>query len=183
MCFDPLTLGTGVLQYGMNVFDASRANDQRRKDYAVAAELTNEQVVQNYLSMALKQSSEIEASHQRVQDMADQTREAMGIARTRAAASGVTGNSVQAMLQEFERDQGYFSAMETRNLQIAEANNVIEGQQIYTKAQASLFQARPQMVQPQNPLGAALQIGLQAYNKSQENAWKETVTKNLNDGK
>lgn len=177
MCFlDPASLAVGGLQYGIGAFQTIQSNNQKRKDYRVATELTNDQVVQNYLSMAIRQNSEAEAANQRIQDISNQTKEAMGVARARAAQAGVSGKSVEAMLNEFERDQGVFTANELRSLQIQEANASVEAKSIYTRAQSSLFQARPAMTPLENPLGAALRIGLGAYAREQDKAMMRDIT-------
>jgi hypothetical protein len=146
-------------------------------------ELGTERALQNYrlqTSQAYKRmQQEREATGQEIREVARQSRRAQATGTVSAGEAGVTGKSVDAMLDDFERQELMYQTNIKRNQEWREDNtkDQLEAIRIGTQGRVEDLQFMP--AQRPSFLGAALRIGGQVAGYY---AAQPTFTDNLGGG-
>ena len=161
MC-DPATMMTvagTATQYVGQQQQASAQNAMNRQ----RQELGTERALQNYrlqTSQAYKRmQQEREATGQEIREVSRQSRRAQATGAVSAGEAGVTGKSVDAMLDDFERQELMYQTNIKRNQEWREDNtkDQLEAIRIGTQGRIEDLQFMP--AQRPSFLGAALRIG------------------------
>jgi len=161
MC-DPATAmmvaGTAV-QYQGQQSQARRqdAFNRRRQEEGTQRALENYGLQTKQATSRLQQES-ISAS-QEISEVGRQARRAQSVATVAAGEAGVGGKSVNALLDDFERQELFYTTDVRRNLEWKESNmaDQLEAIRIGTQGQIENLQFMP--MQRPSFLGAALRIG------------------------
>ena len=184
MC-DPATAmmvaGTAAQYYGQEQQAKSQDafNSQRQA-------LGTERALQNYrlqTSQAYKRiQQEREATGQEIREVSRQSRRAQSTGAVSAGEAGVTGKSVDAMLDDFERQELMYQTDLKRNQEWKEENiaDQLEAVRIGTQGHIEDLQFMP--AQRPSFLGAALRIGgtIGDYFASVPNVEQGSSVQNLN---
>jgi hypothetical protein len=161
MC-DPVSVAV-VGATGLAVGDEFIANDERRKQNKLKEEAADlhRRVFDNKVEAVGKEfrGKRIQASEAKQQRSIEAMR-ARALSQTSASASGVTGLSVDAVLDDFTRQEGVGNSSidHSLNLQASSTNTALRGLALGTEGQ--LFNLRKEAF---NPLAAALRIGKSAF--------------------
>jgi len=157
MC-SPIALGViglvgSAASAGIGIAQTNAANSRNAKQFEAAAEISNKQVVQQYDSLQLRNVVDEGKTFSTIQSSVSQLEEAKGVAIARAADSGVAGASVVALLQEFESDTGTAVSLEQRNARLRRAQLLAQEKSLFTRTQAAILGATPQVVNPPDIIG------------------------------
>jgi hypothetical protein len=161
MCIPAAAIGIGatVAQTLSGYIGAGQADAANEEAYKRASALANEQAAGDYFQLTLRQATEASAAAARIQEIEDESREGMATAVARAAEAGVSGNTVQAVANEFVADQGRAVAMELRNKHLIEAQLQAEKEAVHSRTKAAIFGARPSPAKRPDLLGAIFEVG------------------------
>jgi len=161
MC-DPATMMTvagTATQYVGQQQQASAQNAMNRQ----RQELGTERALQNYrlqTSQAYKRmQQEREATGQEIREVSRQSRRAQATGAVSAGEAGVTGKSVDAMLDDFERQELMYQTNIKRNQEWREDNTKDQLEAIRIGTQGRIEQLQFMPAQRPSFLGAALRIG------------------------
>jgi len=160
MC-DPVSMAVAAGSLG--VADVLMENDNRRKQNKLKEEAADlhRRVYRNQVESVGKEfrGKQIQASETKQQRSIEAMR-ARAFSQAGASASGVTGLSVDAVLDDFTRQEGTGNSSidNSLKLQASSTNTAIKGLALGTEGQ--LFNLRKEKF---NPLAAALKIGKAAF--------------------
>tara|TARA_R100000808_G_scaffold13906_1_gene33288 strand:- start:1733 stop:2290 length:558 start_codon:yes stop_codon:yes gene_type:complete len=138
----------------------ARAQDRMNRQ---RQQLGTQRALENYklqTSQAYRRlSQEREAAANEIGEVARQSRRAQAVGVVSAGEAGVTGKSVNAMLDDFERQELFYQTKVRRELEFKEGNitDQLEAIRIGTQGRIENLQFMP--AQRPSFLGAALRIG------------------------
>jgi hypothetical protein len=161
MC-DPVTIAV-VGATGLAVGDEFIANDQRRKQNKLKEEAADlhKRVYNNRVESVGKEfrGKQIQAGEAK-QQRSIEAMKARALSKTGASASGVTGLSVDAVLDDFTRQEGTGNSTidQSLKLQASSTDTALKGLALGTEGQ--LFNLRKEEF---NPAAAALRVGGKAF--------------------
>lgn len=150
--------GFNILQQGMQ---ASAANRLGRRQYTQNRDEAIRAMVQQYTGTQRRVIEEREAAAQGLQQMLREAQEAVGTVR--ASTTNVEGASVEALVRDYERQETIRIGVAETNLRNFEVRAQEELEAIRSQAQSRINAGIPTPVQTPNLLGAAIQIGTQAF--------------------
>ena len=172
MCLPaPLLMAAQGAQAVQGMVNAGAADSANAKAYKQAANLANEQAADEYFQLSLRQATEASAASARIQEIEADATEGMGSAIAAAAEAGISGNTVVAVTQEFQRDQGQAIAMELRNKHLTEAQLQLEKESVHDKTKAAIFGQRPAPAKRPDLLGTLFTMGATA---AKPGAWSRS---------
>lgn len=168
MCTPALMVGLAIssAQAVIGYQAESAAADVQNEMYRQNALNANQSAINQYNDVALRRSQEQEAAGQKKIETARDARAAAAETTVSAGTAGVSGLSVQGLLQEIMGREGTANASIDRNLQMTEQQltNQMKGIEAETTNRINSVQRAPKP----SFLNAGLQIGasaLGAYNQ------------------
>jgi hypothetical protein len=135
----------------------SEARSQVIGDAAVAA------AVQKFSQLSRRGIQEREASSRQIQNIARQARQAGGGIKAGAGASGVEGNSIDALTRDFEAQE--LARIEVTRTDLANTEQGIQDQfkGVSAEAESRIFNAAGNPVARPSIFGALLSIGTSSF--------------------
>ena len=108
MC-DPVTLTTiAVVSGGAQYIGQRRMARQQARYQARASEMERQRAMQEQSAMRIRQAQEQEAANRELADVSLKARESLAKARTSAGEAGVSGASVEALLDDYTRQEAAY---------------------------------------------------------------------------
>lgn len=127
------------LQYMGQKQAADSSNNFQQYQYDQAQRLANENLLQQYKSIAMRQQEERAAASQQVQKIQEEGFAALGEAAVASGDSGVYGNSVSVLMDDFRRQQ-------TESISNSDLNYAMRSRQIQASMAGMQGQAESQMI-------------------------------------
>ena len=161
---DPITGLTVIAGLG-NLFGGAAASRKMNKINKQIAERTQREAarasVQMLTGLSIRQRQGDTAAGQKQAALARQARTATAEQVAGAAAAGVEGRSVSAVVQDYMRQENLRAAVigKEREYELLQLQEQREG--VVAQAQSRINQAQPQVTPEPNILGGLLQVGAQ----------------------
>ena len=117
MCFPPaviagISAATGALSSGLQYAGQRRQAKQQAAYQAQSAAAERQRALQEQTSIRMRQAQEQEATARELEQVSRKSQEALARARVSAGEAGVAGASVQALMDDYTRQEaGYRSAL------------------------------------------------------------------------
>lgn len=168
MC-DPVTAIQGV-GLGLNFIQQSQGARAGRRAAAQATESAQAAALDRFTGISQRQRAAQAAASADVQRVVRQSLQAQGQAQVAAAESGAAGNSVAALLQDFQRQQAEAEGRIERNLQTEILTGDLEGRAVSRETGARFQNIAASTPQRPNFFNAALGlagIAIDADNRAQ----------------
>ena len=177
MC-DPVTATMVVMstaQAGMSIKAQTEAAKQQASAQSAASERESIRFRQEMTARRIKEAQDNKIAANEVQNIVEKTRKAKATARVSASEAGVTGQSVQQLLDDFERQeaQAMFAINEQQSM--GQVNTMLQDQNAIFGSANKLAQINQPIEQP-DYLGAAMNLAGSAMS-----IYKGTQTRKLED--
>ena len=177
MC-DPVTATMVVMstaQAGMSIKAQTEAAKQQASAQSAASERESIRFRQEMTARRIKEAQDNKIAANEVQNIVEKTRKAKATARVSASEAGVTGQSVQQLLDDFERQeaQAMFAINEQQSM--GQVNTMLQDQNAIFGSANKLGQINQPIEQP-DYLGAAMNLAGSAMS-----IYKGTQTRKLED--
>ncbi len=177
MC-DPVTATMVVMstaQAGMSIKAQTEAAKQQANAQSAASERESIRFRQEMTARRIKEAQDNKIAANEVQNIVEKTRKAKATARVSASEAGVTGQSVQQLLDDFERQeaQAMFAISEQQSM--GQVNTMLQDQNAIFGSANKLGQINQPIEQP-DYLGAAMNLAGSAMS-----IYKGTQTRKLED--
>ena len=177
MC-DPVTATMVVMstaQAGMSIKAQTEAAKQQANAQSAASERESIRFRQEMTARRIKEAQDNKIAANEVQNIVEKTRKAKATARVSASEAGVTGQSVQQLLDDFERQeaQAMFAISEQQSM--GQVNTMLQDQNAIFGSANKLAQINQPIEQP-DYLGAAMNLAGSAMS-----IYKGTQTRKLED--
>jgi hypothetical protein len=118
MC-DPVTLTTlAVVSGGAQYIGQRRMARQQARYQAQASEAERQRAMQEQSATRIRQAQEQEAANRELADVSLKSREALAKARTSAGEAGVSGASVEMLLDDYTRQEAAYRIGITRQREL-----------------------------------------------------------------
>ena len=162
----PLTLaGVGVASAGLQYAGQRRQAQQQAAYQAQAAAAERQRALQEQTSLRMRQAQEQEATARELEQVSRKSREALARARVSAGEAGVAGASVQALMDDYTRQEAGYRAAVLRQQELGALGTGLGLEQAGLASQQRLISIRQPISQPSlltAGLGA-IQGGLSGY--------------------
>jgi hypothetical protein len=148
------------VQAGATIYNQQQQADFQKDLFRVNKQAANENALAGYAALARRDTEEHIAATQAIQQNANRAAAARGTARVAAAESGVSGNSAEAVIDEFTRSELDYQQAVIRRKTFADAQLMEQKRAVRSGQQAAILSALPTITGP-DYLGAALRLGEQ----------------------
>lgn len=127
MC-DPVTIGVGlgIAQTGAQIQGQRRAAKVQSRSQAKASAAERQRYLNEVSSMRTQQRQEQVAAAQRIQESTKKAREARATARVSAGEAGVSGLSVNALINDLTRQEAEYRFANTQQQQMVDTNRELQ---------------------------------------------------------
>lgn len=165
-------------------FMAQSANANAQDKYQKAIYKTNTQIANDaatvqYGQLQRQQIQQHAAAAQSIGDVMAQARAAIGTGTVAAGESGTSGNSVDALLQEFHAEELRHTSSVIQNQTFADQQIATEALGVRSQQQGRILSALPQPVQKPDFFGSLLRIGSDALSNYGATTTYDPNTKGL----
>ena len=167
MC-DPISATAVAAAVGSNIAQFAGARQQAKAQAAYqaqAAAAERQRSLQEQTSMRMRQAQEQEATARELEQVSRKSREALSRARVSAGEAGVAGASVQALMDDYTRQEAGYRAAVLRQQELGALGTGLGLEQAGLASQQRLIGIRQPISQPSlltAGLGA-IQRGLSGY--------------------
>lgn len=170
MC-DPMTaiaVASSAFQFQQQQAQASAQKEhqeavyERNKQQAMTAR--NQKTQQEHL----RQMQEREAAEQKMMQQGREADQARARARVSAAESGVSGNSVDQLLADFNRQENEYMTALNSNFEMSRQQSETRKEMYRNEQNSRVTNAQPSPVNEPNMLAGALRIGATGYQTRQQ---------------
>ena len=166
MCNAPLIgLGLGIAQAGTQIQGQRQAAKAQSRAQAKASAAERQRYLNEVSSMRTQQRQEQVAAAQRIQASTKKAREARATARVSAAEAGVSGLSVNALIDDLTRQEAEYRFATTQQQQMTNTNRELQLRDAGLGFTNNILRINRPIEQP-DYLGSALsgaQTGLSTY--------------------
>ena len=167
MC-DPMTMGIAAAAGQAVQFQAQQAQaDAQRQHQENVYERNKQQAMearnQKTQQEHLRQMQEREAAEADIVTQGREANQARARARVSAAEAGVTGQSVDQMLMDFDRQEGEYRTALSRNFQMSQQQSETRKEMYRNEQQSRTVNAQPDPISSPNLLAGALRIGSSGF--------------------
>lgn len=146
------TAAAGIVGQNEAYGDAVEAQQRRAsfeaERYQKLADETTRDVFQQIETLRTQADQVRQSVFSQIRAVAADARKATGVTRALAAERGVTGRSVEAQIEEFERDFADFENMRLTELKDRRRQYTLEEQAIYNRGQSIINSGYPQPLPP-----------------------------------
>lgn len=164
MC-DPFSV-SAALTVGSTAFTYTQQERQAEAEAAYASKRAKEtgraiteDAVQQFSQIGVRREQEADAAAQAILQISRDALEAKGTGRAQSGAGGVSGNSVEALINDFTRQQIARVEITKGNLRNTNAQLDEQSKSISSRANDLLFQNQPAPVSRPSLFGALFQVG------------------------
>jgi len=155
----------GTAQAGLSIHGQRQQAKTQEKMQKNASAAEQQRYLSEVSASRLRERQEKVSAAQRIQQSTTKAREARATARVSAGESGVTGLSVDALINDMTRKEAEFSFSVQQQMQFANMNRTLGFEDGSNRSRMNLLSINKPIAQP-NYLGAALSgasTGLSAY--------------------
>lgn len=149
------------------VVQSSQASKQQNYQNAIAkrnADLANRAAITQYKALNDQAVQEAIKAGQAITDIARDSELARSRVEAAAVNAGVAGSSVEALLRDFEKQEGDFITATLLNEDFALEQIDLEKESVHTGHEGRLIASTPPLIQGPNLLGAAATALSGSYN-------------------
>lgn len=118
MCNPPALLALASIQGAVQYAGQRRMARQQARYQARASEAERQRAMQEQSAMRIRQAQEQEAANRELADVSLKSREALAKTRTSAGESGVSGASVEMLLDDYTRQEAAYRIGITRQREL-----------------------------------------------------------------
>lgn len=164
MC-NPLAIGAAVAQGGMSFIGQRQAAEAQEKAQRNATIAEQQRYLQEVSAQRIAQRQEEIAAAQRINESAKKAREARATARVSAGESGVSGISVDSVINDLTRQQAEYDFSIQQQLDMSQTNRALGLQDAAMRSKNNLLTINRPIAQP-SLLGSAFEgamTGLSVY--------------------
>ena len=164
MCHPAVLAAVGVAQAGMQYMGQRQQARQQARYQAQAAAAERQRFQQEQTSMRMRQAQEQEAVGRELEQVSRKSQAALARARVSAGEAGVAGASVQALMDDYMRQEGAYRASILRQQLAGVATGLGLEQAGFATQQRMIGLSQP--IDRPSGLGAILgatQRGLEGY--------------------
>ena len=122
MCHPAVLAAVGVASAGAQYMGQRQQAKQQRRYQSQAAEAERQRFIQEQSAMRMRQAQEQEAMNAELGDIALKSREALSRAGVSAGEAGVSGASVDALLDDYTRQEADYRVALTRQQELQNIN-------------------------------------------------------------
>ena len=153
--------GLGVAQTGLQYVGARQQAKQQAAYQRQAQEAERQRFMQEQTSMRMRQAQEQEAVGRELEQVSRKSQAALARARVSAGEAGVAGASVQALMDDYMRQEGAYRASILRQQELGALGTGLGLEQAgFATQQRQIGLSQP--IDKPSPLGALMQAGQQA---------------------
>ena len=160
-----ISAGVGAASSGLQYAGQRRQAQQQAAYQAQAAAAERQRSLQEQTSLRMRQAQEQEATARELEQVSRKSREALSRARVSAGEAGVAGASVQALMDDYTRQEAGYRAAVLRQQELGALGTGLGLEQAGLASQQRLIGIRQPISQPSlltAGLGA-IQSGLSGY--------------------
>jgi len=139
--------------------------DFQKETHKFNSEVATQNAIRNYTALQRRQVQERQKAAIDIQTVARTSAAAQGTARAQAAESGTAGLSVEALINDFEREELEFQTQTIRTGQFRDAQFRDEAQGVRAGLQGQILSTLPAPVQQPDFIGAGLRIAGSSLNQ------------------
>ena len=161
MCNPAALAIVGGLQAGVQFAGARQQAKTQAAYQAQAAAAEQQRALQEQSSIRMQQAQQQEATARELEQVGRKSREALARARVSAGEAGVSGVSVQALMDDYVRQQAGLQAATLRQQELTGVGTQLGLEQAGLASQQRLIGINQPINKP-SVLGAVLQAGSQA---------------------
>lgn len=161
MCNPAALAVVGGLQAGVQFAGARKQAKQQAAYQAQAAAAEQQRALQEQSSIRMQQAQQQEATGRELEQVSRKSQEALARARVSAGESGVAGASVQALMDDYTRQEAGYRAASLRQQELTGVGTGLGLEQAGLASQQRLIGINQPINKP-SVLGAVLQAGSQA---------------------
>lgn len=151
----------GGLQAGVQFAGARKQAKQQAAYQAQSAAAEQQRALQEQSSIRMQQAQQQEATGRELEQVSRKSQEALARARVSAGESGVAGASVQALMDDYTRQEAGYRAASLRQQELTGVGTGLGLEQAGLASQQRLIGINQPINKP-SVLGAVLQAGSQA---------------------
>ncbi len=161
MCNPAALAIVGGLQAGVQFAGARRQAKQQAAFQAQSAAAEQQRALQEQSSIRMQQAQQEEATARELEQVSRKSQEALARARVSAGEAGVAGASVQALMDDYTRQEAGYRAATLRQQELRGVGTQLGLEQAGLASQQRLIGINQPINKP-SVLGAVLQAGSQA---------------------
>lgn len=161
MCNPAALAVVGGLQAGVQFAGARKQAKQQAAYQAQSAAAEQQRALQEQSSIRMQQAQQQEATGRELEQVSRKSQEALARARVSAGESGVAGASVQALMDDYTRQEAGYRAASLRQQELTGVGTGLGLEQAGLASQQRLIGINQPINKP-SVLGAVLQAGSQA---------------------
>jgi hypothetical protein len=161
MCNPAALAIVGGLQAGVQFAGARRQAKAQAAYQAQSAAAEQQRALQEQSSIRMRQAQEQEATARELEQVSRKSQEALARARVSAGEAGVAGASVQALMDDYTRQEAGYRAATLRQQELRGVGTQLGLEQAGLASQQRLIGINQPINKP-SVLGAVLQAGSQA---------------------
>ena len=163
MCIPLAAVGAiaGVASAGLSYMGQRQQARQQARFQAQAAAAERQRFLQEQTSLRMRQAQEQEAVGRELEQVSRKSQAALARARVSAGEAGVAGASVQALMDDYMRQEGAYRASILRQQELGALGTGLGLEQAgFATQQRQIGLSQP--IDKPSPLGALMQAGQQA---------------------
>jgi len=172
----------GTAQAGLSIHGQRQQAKTQEKVQRNATIAEQQRHLSEMSASRLRERQEMVAAAQSIQQSTTKAREARATARVSAGESGVTGLSVDALINDMTRKEAEFSFSVQQQMQFANMNRTLGFEDSANRSRMNLLSINKPIAQP-NYLGAVLdgaQTGMSTYSFGQDSGMNDYLNKKFN---
>lgn len=158
-----LSIAASAASAGVAYAGQKSSADAAAAQFKQSEKLSQANLVNQYSSMAIRQREEQIAKAQQVEQLTNEAAKAYGNIQTTAGESGIQGNTVNSLMEEFKRQQGESLSNLQMNYDFRNRQLQIEQLGLQGQTQSNIIRAYPTQSQP-TILSPIFQTGASAMN-------------------
>lgn len=143
-----LSIAASAASAGVSYAGARASANAQEEQYKQTQKLAQANLVNQYSSMAIRQREEQIAKAQQVEQLTNEAAKAYGNIQTTAGESGIRGNTVTSLMEEFKRQQGESLSNLQLNYDFRNRQLQIEQLGLQGQTQANIIRSYPTQSQP-----------------------------------
>ena len=148
--------GSAVLNYAQQSSQASATEKYQRQAHALNTEIAEANALQQYAAFNRRRIQEREAAGQEIAQMGSEARRAQSFTTVAAAAGGISGGSVAALYDDFERQELDYQESVLRSEEFAELQLRDDQRAVQSNTRSRIAQTMPRPV----PRPSLVNLGL-----------------------
>jgi len=152
----------GLADYMQGTQAANAMEDYQKRLHQRNTEIANRDANRQLAALGTRMIQEQAAATQAIDEVGRQAERAAATTRLAAGEAGVSGGSLEAVLQDFKAQELRAQTTTIRNLAFSQAQFAAEGEGVVLQQEGKILSSLPQPVEKPNFLNTVLKIGAQS---------------------